>query len=232
MSDPNNPPRPLEERAPWIAQVPKELRGEDLLTLGTDLGGVVKTAREIIKERDALKASSKPKEGVPESPEGYKFTFPQDFPKDLVNETDLKAFAAIAHKHKLTPAEAAEWINFETTRTLAVRKAAQEAREKRQKDVKDGLINEFKEKTDERLAAAYAVVDKFGDPELKKELNEGMGDNPRLIKMLVKVGAFFVEKGMLSTAAAAGAAGAGAGKEGEVDLKEVYKRSYSQGAMR
>lgn len=231
MSDNANPaPRPIEEQAPWIAQVPKDLRGEDLLGLGNNLGDVVKNAREIIKERDALKAASKPKEGVPASPEGYKFTFPDDFPKDLISETDIKAFSAIAHKYNLTPQEAAEFINFEIGRTMALRKTQAEAKTKRQKETKDALINEYKEKADERLAAAFAVVDKFGDADLKKELNEtGMGDNPRLIRMLVKVGALFTEKGLMNT----GGTGAGpAANEAEVDLKEVYKRSYATGAMR
>lgn len=230
MSDPNNPaPRPIEEQAPWIAQVPKELRGEDLLALGNNLGDVVKNAREIIKERDTLKVANKPKEGVPTSPEGYKFTFPDDFPKDLINETDIKAFSAIAHKYKLTPEEAAEFINFEIGRTLAVRKTQAEAKVKRQKETKDALINEFKEKADERLAAAFAVIDKFGEPGLKEELNEGMGDNPRLIKMLVKVGALFTEKGLMNTG---GTGSGGAGASGETDLKEIYKKSYATGAMR
>jgi len=223
-------PRPIEEQAPWVAQVPKELRGEDLLGLGLNLGDVVKNTREIIKERDTLKASSKPKEGVPESPEGYKFNIPEDFPKDLMNETDLKAFAAIAHKLKLTPVEAADLINFETGRTLAIRKAQGETRVQNQKKTKDLLINEYKEKADERLAAAFAVIDKFGEPGLKEELNAtAMGDNPKLIKMLVKVGALFTEKGMMNT----GGTGAGpAASEQPTDLKEVYKRSYATGAMK
>jgi hypothetical protein len=223
-------PRPIEEQAPWIAQVPKEQRGEDLLALGLNLGDVVKNTREIIKERDTLKASSKPKEGVPETPDGYKFTFPADFPKDLMNETDLKAFSAIAHKYKLTPQEAAEFVNFEISRTIASRKAQSEARTLKQKKAKEDLLNEYKEKADERLSAAFAVVDKLGEPGLREELNEtAMGDNPKLIKLLVKVGAFLTEKGLMNT----GGTGAGpaAASEGP-DLKEVYKRSYATGAMK
>lgn len=223
-------PRPIEEQAPWIAQVPKEQRGEDLLALGLNLGDVVKNTREIIKERDTLKAASKPKEGVPESPDGYKFTFPADFPKELMNETDLKAFSAIAHKYKLTPAEAADFINFEIGRTIASRKAQLEARTQNQKKAKEALVGEFGEKTDEKLAAAFAVVDKMGEPGLKDELNTtGMGDNPKLIKLLVKVGALFTEKGLMNT----GGTGAGpAATEKGPDLKEVYKRSYATGAMK
>jgi len=223
-------PRPIEEQAPWIAQVPKEKRGEDLLALGLNLGDVVDHAREIIKERDTLKASSKPKEGVPETPEGYKFTFPADFPKDLMNETDLKAFSVIAHKYKLTPEEAADFVNFEIGRTIASRKMQAEARTTNQKKTKELLINEYHEKADERLSAAYAVIDKFGEPGLRDELNAtAMGDNPKLIKMLVKVGALFTEKGLLNT----GGTGAGpAANEPGPDLKQVYQRSYATGAMR
>ena len=39
MSEETTPP--LEERAPWTAQVLKELRGEDLAELGTNLNDVV-----------------------------------------------------------------------------------------------------------------------------------------------------------------------------------------------
>jgi hypothetical protein len=191
---------------------------------------VVKNAREIIKERDTLKASNKPKEGVPESPEGYKFTFPADFPKDLMNETDLKAFAAIAHKYKLTPAEAADFVNFEIGRIVASRKAQLEARTQNQKKTKEVLVGEYKEKADEKLAAAFAVVDKMGEPGLKEELNTtGMGDNPKLIKMLVKIGALFTEKGLMNTASVG--ASAAAASDGP-DLKQVYQRSYATGAMK
>jgi hypothetical protein len=222
---------PLEEKAPWIAQVPKEKRGEDLLSLGANLGEVVDKARAIIKERDTLKAASKPKEGVPDSPDGYKFTFAEDFPKDLVSEADIKQFASLAHELKLTGEEAAKIVNMETARAVAARKAFADGRIARQKQTRDELINEYKEKADERLAQGFTVVDKFGDPELKKELNEtGMGDNPRLIKMLVKLGAFFTEKGLMGTASAS--AGAGAAAATGPDLKEVYKRSYATGAMK
>jgi hypothetical protein len=229
VSDATEPSPSIEEKAPWIAQVPKELRGEDLLSLGSNLGEVVKNARDIIKERDALKTKAGPKPGVPETPDGYKFAFPDDFPKDLIpSEAELKQFAAVAKKLNLSADEAAELLNFEAGRAASTRKAFQELTAQNTKRLRDELQDTYKEKADEKLAGAYKVIDQFGDAELRKELDAtGMGNNPRLVKMLIKIGSHFTEKGIT----AAPGTGTPPAEEG-VDLKQVYARSYATGAMK
>jgi predicted house-cleaning noncanonical NTP pyrophosphatase (MazG superfamily) len=140
----------------------------------------------------------------------------------------LKQFAAVAKKLNLSADEAAELLNFETGRTASSRKALQELTAQNTKRLRDELQDQFKEKAEEKLAGAYKVIEQFGDAELRKELDAtGMGNNPRLIKMLIKVGAHFAEKGI--TAAGTGLPAA---KDEGVDLKQVYQRSYATGAMK
>jgi len=217
----------LEEQAPWTSQVQKELRGDDLLALGANLNDVVKNARALRTERDDLKKKVGPKPGVPDTPDGYKFTFP-DEAKDLVKPEDVKAFSALAKELTLNNDEAGKLVAFETARTVAARKAYADLQKANAKKVRDDLQTEYKDKAEERLAGAFALVEQLGGKELKDELNvTGMGNNPLLIKMLVKVGSYFSEKGLTLPSAGGGSAGADEGP----DLNEVYKRSIATGAM-
>jgi hypothetical protein len=218
----------LEERAPWMAQIPVGDRGEDFAKLGSTFPEFAKNVRTIIKEHAELKAKVGPKPGVPEKPEGYAFTFPQDFPEELKRPEDTKGFAALALELKLDGKEAQRLVDFETARTVSARKAYADLQKENAKKVRDELQTEYKEKAEERLAGAFTLVEKFGGKELKDELDAtGLGNNPRLIKMLVKIGTLFTEKGI--TASSSGG-GTGAADEGP-DLKEVYKKSYLTGAM-
>ena len=236
MSDPTVTP-PLEERAPWTAQVLKELRGEDLAGLGTNLNDVVTNVRAVVKERDDLKAKpllpgegAKPEEiaafhkamGVPDTPDGYTLELPAGIPADTIKPEDVKSFRELAHKLHISLAAAKELMNFETTRAVAVRTAYAEAQTKKTEAQKDALIAKYGvEGAKAKLADAYKFIEAVGGKELSEELQASQGNNPRLIDGFIKLGVLFTEKGISPS-------GTGASAEGEVDLSKVYTKSHSQ----
>jgi len=238
MSDITDTP-PLEERAPWTAQVLKELRGEDLAGLGTNLNDVVKNVRAVVKERDELKAKpllpgegAKPEEiaafnkamGVPDTPDGYTLELPAGIPEGTVKPEDVKSFRELAHKLHIPLAAAKELMNFETARTLAVRAGYAEAQTKKTKDQADALIAKYGvEGAKAKLADAYKLIEAVGGKELSDELQASQGNNPRLIDGFIKLSVLFTEKGISPAGIGASAAGAG-----EVDFKKVYNRSHEQ----
>ena len=236
MSDPTVTP-PLEERAPWTAQVLKELRGEDLAGLGTNLNDVVTNVRAVVKERDDLKAKpllpgegAKPEEiaafhkamGVPDTPDGYTLELPAGIPADTIKPEDVKSFRELAHKLHISLAAAKELMNFETTRAVAVRTAYAEAQTKKTEAQAGALIAKYGvEGAKAKLADAYKVIELVGGKELAEELQASQGNNPRLIDGFIKLGVLFTEKGISPS-------GTGASAEGEVDLSKVYTKSHSQ----
>jgi len=225
---------PLEERVPWVAQVQKDLRGEDL---AMSLNDFVKTSRETAKERDTLKARSpgltipgndaKPEDvaafnkalGVPENPDGYKFT---GLPDGVVKPEDVKAFAVLAHKLHVPLAAAQELIAYETARGVAARTAYAEAQTKKTKEQADRLIQKYGvEKAREMAATRDRFLEQLGGQPLKDELNQSLENSPLLIDAVDKIAVLFTEKGITLS-------GTGGGAEKEVDLAQVYPKSAEQ----
>jgi hypothetical protein len=236
---------PLEEAAPWTAQVQKELRGEDLRMPLTDF---VKAYRDTAKERETVKkelgelkarpiitipkADSKPEEianyrkaaGVPDTPDGYRFSIPDGVPKDAIKPEDFKSFADLAHKHNISPAAAQEIVAFETARAVAARKAYADEMNAKTKANSDALIAKYGvDGAKVKVADALKVVEALGGKELKDELEQGQGNNPKLIEAFIKLGPLFAEKGISLS-------GLGQGAAGEIDLHKVYPKSTTPSA--
>lgn len=57
--------------------------------------------------------------GVPEKPEGYGFTRPEDLPEQAWNEENAKAAMALMHKHNVSPAAAKELLALQVNATKA-----------------------------------------------------------------------------------------------------------------
>lgn len=230
---------PLEERQPWVAQVQKDLRGDDL---DMPLNDMVKTYRSTAKERDELKSKSpglvvpgenaKPEEiaafkkalGVPDSPDGYTLEIPKGL-EDLVKPDEVKNFKTLAHELGITEKAAKKIMEFETKRAQDARKAFVDSQNEEAKKQRDRIIEKYGEKADAKLAAAAKFASDFGGPEAVEGMKTPLGNQAWLIDMLIKAGTLVSEKGITPS-------GVGGKAEGEVDLKQVYPKSAAQMGLR
>jgi hypothetical protein len=204
---------------------PKSVRGDDMKSWGATTEEMVGKVRGTFKENAELKARlAEFTKGVPAGEDEYTFTVPDEF-REAVSTEDLKAFSAMAAKLKMPASAAQDLVTFEMNRFAAARKAYAESREARKKEVLEGLRAEYKDKTDSLIAEAQRVAQALGGKELRDELDAGMGDSPLLIRAFIKLAPQFGERGVNSGGAAPGQ---GAAAAGEVDLKQVYPKSYNQ----
>jgi hypothetical protein len=198
------------------------MRSEDLATMGNNLGEVVTNFKRISKEHGEWKAKVEASvKDVPETADGYKISIPSDVPAELFKDEDRKSFKELAKKLGITQSALNELISFETGRTVAVRKASNDARLESEKKLKADLIETYKDKADSELEGAFRLVEQVGGKELKEELEKGQGNNPRLIKAFVKLSKLFSEKGITPS-------GDGGGDTSGPNLARLYPKSAAQ----
>ena len=95
---------------------------------------------------------------VPEKPEGYGITRPEDIPEELWNDEYANGMAALLHKHNISPEAVKELVaaNYEATKqTLAQQEVAQaKQREQFVAEVNKTVQKEWGNNLQERLSAA------------------------------------------------------------------------------
>lgn len=160
-------------------------------------------ATEQQQQSEQPKEGEKPAEEVkpteetkPEgAPETYEFTAPEGKEYD---SAVLEPFAAAAKEANLTQ-DAAQKLLDKMAPALAERQQSQV------KAVQDGWLEAAKtdkefggERLPENLAVAKKAMDSFASPELKTLLNTtGLGNNPEVIRLFVKVGQSLSEDGFV-----------------------------------
>lgn len=97
-------------------------------------------------------------------------------------------------KNNILPAQAKEIMNFLASEYSETEEGTSEAYQAAIQEGIEDLRLEWGEGFNANLGKAKAVVDTFGDPELKSYLNEtGLGNDPMLIRMFAKIGSQFGE---------------------------------------
>jgi hypothetical protein len=118
--------------------------------------------------------------GVPEKPEDYKITKPENVPAEVWNEDLVKGFQGVAHELHLSPTQAAklaDWWNGQNM--AAMQKYQQEAEGAGAAEVQ-ALKTEWGQKFDSNLHAARRVA-----AAAKLDINDpAIGNNPAVIRAL------------------------------------------------
>jgi len=215
--------------APWSTQIPKALRGDDMLTWGSTWEDMIGNVRSAFRENQELKSRvGEITKGVPEKAEDYTFTISEEA-KPYVNAEDLKSFQALAKSFNLTTAAAQKLVEFESNRALAARKAYEDYVAAKRKEAMEGLRAEYKDKTEAVIAAALATVEALGGKALRDEMEKSaIGNNPLLIRAFIKASEHYTERGPGTNPAA----GTGQGSVTEVDLKAIYPKSAKAMGLR
>ncbi len=132
----------------------------------------------------------KPKDGKAEGvPEAYEFKAPEGQELDTAA---VEAFTPIAKELGLTNDQAQKLVDLYAAQMANAAKGQQDAFTA----IRDGWVASVRNdpeigggKLEGNLAIAAKAIDQFGGPELRQALNEtGVGDNPAVIKFMIKVG--------------------------------------------
>lgn len=138
---------------------------------------------------------------VPQSTEDYKLEVPEG-----IDEQAATQFAQRALEAGLTPEQAQQLFEMNTTAYLeAVR-----AKEQRTEKAREALRKEWGDEYDAKLASAQKLVEQYGGPEALQVLRSTeLGESPALAQMFAKLADTFAE----DRGTAGGAPGSGGGIE-------------------
>lgn len=128
--------------------------------------------------------------GRPEAPDKYEFQRPE-LPPDLPYDEDTeKAFRAWSHSNGLSKKQAKNL--YEGFVKTQIERHAGWAKEQQQRksELEAGLQREYGGKLESVKAQAGSVVREFADPEFREFLDQSqLGNDPRMIRFMAKVGA-------------------------------------------
>lgn len=115
---------------------------------------------------------------VPDTPEGYTFEFPSDYPTD---EADLKVFRETALEEGLTQKQYEAMLKHDLARMTRISKSLED----NQKKVTSELHKEYGDGFKANIEKANLVMKRFGTDDLAKRVD--IGDDPGILKMLVEI---------------------------------------------
>jgi len=195
--------------AEWLAQLPEDIRGEpslaqingkDWAEAGPVLAKNYVNAQKLVgtDRIQSPQASWTDKDwemffakaGRPETPDRY--TLPVDIKLEggaTFDEKKLATARSTFHKLGLSDRQASGIIRYyaESLNSTSVEQRGRE--EASVAESSNKLRAEFGDKFEQNVDLAKGVVRKFGAPELVEFLNTSrLGDNPHLVRMLVKIG--------------------------------------------
>jgi hypothetical protein len=149
----------------------------------------------VIPGKDASKAeldAFAKRLGRPESSDGYELD-PVFLPEGVSEAGGEKVFKDMAFEIGLTKDQARRLYKYATSQAFEGVAAMRKQQEQNKRAAADALRKEYGNEYDGNLAAVQKVNKLFGDDEWVKYLNNGAGNEPALIKFLVKVSKQFSE---------------------------------------
>ena len=118
--------------------------------------------------------------GVPERPDGYGITRPEDMPAEMWSDDLARGFAEVAHKHHLSAAAANELVGWWNGQQQAALSRYQQEAVGGREALVQGLHLEWGEKFETNLHAAQRVAGM-----VRLDVNDpSIGDNPVVIRAL------------------------------------------------
>jgi len=126
--------------------------------------------------------------GRPETPENYEnieVVVPEEI-KDFVDLSEVDNFKGLAHKYGLNNKQFQGLVKDYVSQQIGKVKQAYEEQIQKANEAKTTLRNEWGEKTDERIAKAQSIIDKFADETSYEFFNKNNKD-VGLIRFLDKI---------------------------------------------
>ncbi len=136
--------------------------------------------------------------GRPSDPKDYKMPeveIPEGAEALKPSPEELDNFKLLAHKIGLLPHQVEALYRFNHERNLSVFNSMNEAATTSRQEAEATLRKEYGKAYDANLALANQVIAKFGDESTRALIEEGVGNDPRFIKFMVKVAKQFGEDG-------------------------------------
>jgi hypothetical protein len=133
--------------------------------------------------------------GVPETAEGYGLVQPEGVPEGLQDaQMDVKAFAEIAKGLNLTPKQAKGLQTEYADMITGIYNTSEAGKATEMENAKAELTNEWGLAYNEKINLAQNVLTQFaGDKAEFDYINAKIGNDPKAVKMLAKIGAQFSE---------------------------------------
>jgi hypothetical protein len=199
MENQNQEGTPPSPPPPSLNHLPEEIRAEPSLGTVKNLSGLVKSfvsAQKMIgRDKIPLPGENASEAelrefysrlGVPEDPKGYKFDAPQ-LPEGMaVNEKLDNWFREAAHKHGLTPKQAASLYSEFNGLQAGEFSERQQAEQMGVAEAETALKKEWGKAFDSKLELAKRAVTTFGAQESIDKL--GLGNHPDFVRMMAKIG--------------------------------------------
>ena len=202
--------QPSDGAADWRASLPEEIRNHASLNTINDVGALAKSyvhAQSMIGA-DKVVVPGKwatdddynqfyAKLGRPADAEGYELKM--DTPEGAEPDTDMLTwFKSTAHANGLTPRQAQGLLAQYNEYTQSRQQSMSGQVEQQQAAAEQELRKEWGEAYDNRLSIAKDVLAQFGSNELADTATTGggtlFGNDPNVIRMLAKVGAYINER--------------------------------------
>lgn len=160
----------------WLDGLPEDLKGNE----------AIKTFKSPDDLAKAYLAASKPKDGVPASPDAYTVTL-EGVPSD---DPLLKGFLAVAHKHGLNDTAAKEIAGLYGQQFKAVMDAREKAYQAAVTELQADWGNDYQANLD----AANTAAEKMGGPALLAALKEaGLDNHPEVVRHFHRIGRAIAE---------------------------------------
>lgn len=197
----------------WVDTLPQELRGNPSLAqfqgktweeVGPTIAKSYVETKSMIGADKMLRPSEKwtDKEyndfytqlGRPDAPDKYSMPEVQ-MPEGLkVDDTKIAERKALYHKAGLSDKQAKALIEADLTFVKSSYEADKQSTESAKMTAESSLKQEWGDKYQANIELARSVVAKFGDDQFTQYIEQsGLGNDPRLIKMLAKAGQGLME---------------------------------------
>lgn len=135
--------------------------------------------------------------GRPKTAEEYKFAdiqAPEGFP-DIAEK--VKVFKTIAHKLGILPKQAEGLFSWFVGANIQEYTDYMTGREQEIKVAETTLRKEWGKAYEQNIALAKKVLSAYGDKEIAALLDEGLGNDPRILRIFAKIGSKMGEDGII-----------------------------------
>ena len=136
--------------------------------------------------------------GRPKTADEYKLPedikLPEGYP--AISPDKLKQLKTIAHETGMLPGQLSKLYDWYMRDSINEYQQFLDGREKSRVDVETKLRKEWGRAYDEKMALAKKTFNSFADDEGKQMFEEGLGNDPRIIRLFASIGAKMSEDGI------------------------------------